>query len=104
MPSSADELVKLLDLETIDLNLFRGTQPDTMLQRVFGGQVAGAVAGGGGAHGRAAAAACTRCTPTSCGPATPPCRSSTTSSGCATAGRSRPAGSWPASTAGRSTS
>ena len=40
MPSSADELIKLLDLETIDLNLFRGTQPDTRLQRVFGGQVA----------------------------------------------------------------
>ena len=39
MPSSA-ELVELLDLETIDLNLFRGRQPDTMLQRVFGGQVA----------------------------------------------------------------
>ena len=40
MPRSADELVELLDLETIDLNLFRGIQPDTMLQRVFGGQVA----------------------------------------------------------------
>ena len=40
MPSSADELVELLDLETIDVNLFRGTQPDTLLQRVFGGQVA----------------------------------------------------------------
>ena len=40
MPSSADELIKLLDLETIDLNLFRGIQPDTRLQRVFGGQVA----------------------------------------------------------------
>jgi acyl-CoA thioesterase-2 len=40
LPSSADELIKLLDLETIDLNLFRGTQPDTRLQRVFGGQVA----------------------------------------------------------------
>ena len=40
MPRSAEELVELLDLETIDLNLFRGTQPDTMLQRVFGGQVA----------------------------------------------------------------
>jgi acyl-CoA thioesterase-2 len=39
LPSSA-ELVELLDLETIDLNLFRGRQPDTMLQRVFGGQVA----------------------------------------------------------------
>ena len=40
MPTSAAELVELLDLETIDLNLFRGTQPDTLLQRVFGGQVA----------------------------------------------------------------
>ena len=40
MPSSAEELVKLLDLETIDANLYRGTQPDTLLQRVFGGQVA----------------------------------------------------------------
>ena len=40
MPSSAEELVELLDLETIDENLFRGTQPSTMLQRVFGGQVA----------------------------------------------------------------
>ncbi len=40
MPRSADELVELLDLETIDVNLFRGIQPDTMLQRVFGGQVA----------------------------------------------------------------
>ncbi len=41
MPSSVAQLVELLDLETIDLNLFRGRQPDTSLQRVFGGQVAG---------------------------------------------------------------
>ena len=41
MPRSADELAALLDLETIDVNLFRGIQPDTTLQRVFGGQVAG---------------------------------------------------------------
>jgi acyl-CoA thioesterase-2 len=40
VPTSADELVELLDLETIDVNLFRGKQPDTALQRVFGGQVA----------------------------------------------------------------
>jgi len=40
VPSSAEELLDLLDLETIDVNLFRGTQPDTILQRVFGGQVA----------------------------------------------------------------
>jgi acyl-CoA thioesterase II len=48
VPSNADELVELLDLETIDVNLFRGRQPDTSLQRVFGGQVAAQalVAGG----------------------------------------------------------
>jgi acyl-CoA thioesterase-2 len=40
MPSSAAELVELLDIEDIDGNLFRGRQPDTQLQRVFGGQVA----------------------------------------------------------------
>jgi acyl-CoA thioesterase II len=40
VPGSAKELVELLDLETIDVNLYRGTQPDTVLQRVFGGQVA----------------------------------------------------------------
>lgn len=40
MPTSAKDLVDLLDLEDIDVNLFRGRQPDTELQRVFGGQVA----------------------------------------------------------------
>lgn len=40
MPTTAEELVELLDLETIDVNLFRGKQPDTSLQRAYGGQVA----------------------------------------------------------------
>ena len=40
MPASAAELVDLLDLERLDLDLYRGRQPDTSLQRVFGGQVA----------------------------------------------------------------
>ncbi|MGY2875132.1 acyl-CoA thioesterase II [Marmoricola sp. URHA0025 HA25] len=40
MPASVDELVELLDLEEIEDNLFRGKQPDTVMQRVFGGQVA----------------------------------------------------------------
>ena len=40
MPRSAAELVELLELEAIEDNLFRGRQPDTMMQRVFGGQVA----------------------------------------------------------------
>jgi acyl-CoA thioesterase II len=36
-----DELVELLDLETIEENIFRGRQPNEDRQRVFGGQVAG---------------------------------------------------------------
>lgn len=40
MPASLDELLALLDLEEIEVNLFRGRQPRTRLQRVFGGQVA----------------------------------------------------------------
>jgi acyl-CoA thioesterase II len=40
MPSSAAELVELLDIETLDTDLFRGGSPDTDRQRVFGGQVA----------------------------------------------------------------
>jgi acyl-CoA thioesterase-2 len=40
LPASVDELVALFDLEDLDVNLFRGRQPDTELQRVFGGQVA----------------------------------------------------------------
>lgn len=35
-----DFLVRLLDLETIEVNMFRGIQPDEERQRVFGGQVA----------------------------------------------------------------
>ncbi|WKK24665.1 acyl-CoA thioesterase II [Streptomyces olivoreticuli] len=41
MTSPTDRLVGLLDLEQIDLNIFRGRSPDESLQRVFGGQVAG---------------------------------------------------------------
>lgn len=40
MPGSVAELIELLDLEAIEDNLFRGKQPDTAMQRVFGGQVA----------------------------------------------------------------
>jgi len=40
VPSTVDELLALLDLETLDLDLFRGQQPTTTMQRVFGGQVA----------------------------------------------------------------
>jgi acyl-CoA thioesterase II len=36
-----DALVKILDLEQIEVNIFRGSSPDEQRQRVFGGQVAG---------------------------------------------------------------
>ncbi len=39
--TALDELVNLLDLEAIEVNLFRGVSPDESRQRVFGGQVAG---------------------------------------------------------------
>src|SRR3954463_3066072 len=41
MTSALDDLVKLLDLEPIEVNIFRGVSPDENRQRVFGGQVAG---------------------------------------------------------------
>jgi acyl-CoA thioesterase-2 len=39
--TALDDLVTLLDLEPIEVNLFRGRSPDENRQRVFGGQVAG---------------------------------------------------------------
>ena len=41
MTAALDELVRLLDLEPIEVNLFRGRSPQDDRQRVFGGQVAG---------------------------------------------------------------
>jgi acyl-CoA thioesterase-2 len=40
VPASVSELLDLLELEPLDVDLFRGRQPDTAMQRVFGGQVA----------------------------------------------------------------
>ena len=39
--TALDDLVTLLDLEAIEVNIFRGRSPDENRQRVFGGQVAG---------------------------------------------------------------
>lgn len=39
--SPTDDLVALLDLEPIEVNIFRGLSPQHRLQRVFGGQVLG---------------------------------------------------------------
>ena len=36
-----DDLIELLDLERIEVNIFRGQSPQENRQRVFGGQVAG---------------------------------------------------------------
>ena len=41
MQQAVDDLIALLDLEAIEVNLFRGISPDVDAQRVFGGQVAG---------------------------------------------------------------
>jgi acyl-CoA thioesterase II len=41
MSDSLEELLDLLNLEQIEVNIFRGRSPDENVQRVFGGQVAG---------------------------------------------------------------
>ena len=41
MSDALDQLLDLLDLEQIEVNIFRGRSPDETVQRVFGGQVAG---------------------------------------------------------------
>ncbi|MEI9803364.1 MAG: acyl-CoA thioesterase II [Pseudolabrys sp.] len=41
MSAAVQELLSILDLEELDLNLFRGRSPQVGWQRVFGGQVVG---------------------------------------------------------------
>src|SRR5947199_5408397 len=41
MGKALDRLIDLLDLEQIEVNIFRGRSPEERVQRVFGGQVAG---------------------------------------------------------------
>src|SRR5262245_1772316 len=41
MPSALENLLALLDLEELEVNIFRGVSPKEDRQRVFGGQVAG---------------------------------------------------------------
>src|SRR5689334_23685052 len=41
MGKALDRLLELLDLEQIEVNIFRGRSPEERVQRVFGGQVAG---------------------------------------------------------------
>ena len=92
MPQSVAELIDLLDLEEIEIGLFRARQPDTQLQRVFGGQVL--------AQALMAAARTVSVTrvlhsrmPISSSPVEPTFRWSTTSRRCSMAARSPP-GEW----------
>lgn len=41
MTNPTEKLIDLLDLEQIEVDIFRGRSPHESLQRVFGGQVAG---------------------------------------------------------------
>ena len=41
MSAAVQELLKILDLEQLEVNLFRGRSPQVGWQRVFGGQVIG---------------------------------------------------------------
>uniref|UniRef100_UPI00359CA41F acyl-CoA thioesterase n=1 Tax=Escherichia coli TaxID=562 RepID=UPI00359CA41F len=41
MSAAVDRLLKILDLERLEVNLFRGQSPQEGWQRVFGGQVIG---------------------------------------------------------------
>jgi acyl-CoA thioesterase-2 len=41
MSRALDELLAILDIETVEVNLFRGVSPQVGWQRVFGGQVIG---------------------------------------------------------------
>ena len=41
MQRAVDDLIELLDLEELEVNVFRGRSPQEFRQRVFGGQVAG---------------------------------------------------------------
>src|SRR5579862_4284577 len=41
MASAIQDLIDILDLESLELNLFRGRSPQSSWQRVYGGQVIG---------------------------------------------------------------
>ena len=70
MNETLDALIRQLDLEPLEVNLFRGQSRDLWGPRVFGGQVDRPGAGRGRADDRGPASR-TRSTPTSCSPATP---------------------------------
>ena len=98
MGRALDDLIDLLELEQLEVNLFRGVSPDEDRQRVFGGQVAGqALVAAGRTVDRPARALAARVLPAARRPDAS--RSSTTSTASATATASPPAGSSRSSTA-----
>ncbi|MEF0940250.1 thioesterase family protein [Rhizobium sp. BR 362] len=100
--TAMEVVLATLDLETIEMNLFRGNSPQVGWQRVFGGQVIGqalmaaqrTVADERFVHSLHAYI--------SCCPVIPPSRFFTRSIVCATARVSIRAGCWRSSTARRS--
>ncbi len=78
MSQAVKSLLEILDLETLEVNLFRGLSPKSGWQRVFGGQVIGAGAGRRHPHG-GGAGRYIRCTAISCCRAIRRCRSFTKS-------------------------
>ena len=98
--TAVDALIALLDLEPIEVNIFRGRAPT----RTASGCSAARSPARRSSPRPAPSRTCrsTRSTPTSCTPATRPLRSSTRSTASATRGASSPAGCRPSSTAGPS--
>ena len=70
--AAVDRMMELLDLEQIEVNIFRGRSPDEDRQRVFGGQVAGQALVAATRTVDERTTSSTRSTPTSCAPATRP--------------------------------
>ena len=64
------DLLALLDLEPLEVNIYRGQNRDIGTGRVFGGQVFAQALVAAHAHGRTPRVKRTRCTATSSGPAT----------------------------------
>ena len=85
MKQELKDLLDLLDLEQIEVNMFRGVSPAEGWQRVYGGQVIGQALVAAYRTVEDRAALPTRCTAISCAPATRPSRSSTRSIGFAMA-------------------
>jgi acyl-CoA thioesterase-2 len=76
MPVALDELLALMDLEELEVDLFRGRSPQEGSQRVFGGQVLGQalVAGGRSVPPRPQREPALRSAAPRCAAASQPCR------------------------------